>query len=226
MGRIPYAAAPLWVKPAINGRTVHVTATTTVDESHDSLDSHSVTSLFVSSLNIARVLHLPTRLPSQTGSTHCRLVGLSWLEPSVCPATPSPCVWIVLSRLQVFAVASPQWPHPFRTTSISSRLDSSSVCLGWNCWCSPLPPLRDRGHQVHRHRRWTRSVPLLSPAFGVCWESTSLLFYIRCVITTHYTASWLNHFFRCCTLLPPLCLARTSWTLPSLCRHYTTRSRI
>jgi hypothetical protein len=53
--------------------------------------------------------------------------------------------------LQVSALSTS--PHSFCTTSNSSRFDSSSAYLGWNCCCTPLSPLCPHGHhdQALRH---------------------------------------------------------------------------
>ena len=53
--------------------------------------------------------------------------------------------------IKYFAVVQSS-PHPFCTTSSSSRLDLSSVRLGWICCCTPLPPLCACGQQVLRRR--------------------------------------------------------------------------
>jgi hypothetical protein len=47
----------------------------------------------------------------------------------------------------------------FRTTPNSNRLDSLSVCLGWICCCSPLPPLCTRGPGHHSSCRRGRRRP-------------------------------------------------------------------
>ena len=64
-------------------------------------------------------------------------------------AAPSLCPWT--------SSTSPSLPFTFRTTSILSRPDPSSVCLGWIRCCTPLPALCARGHQVLRRRCPTRS---------------------------------------------------------------------
>ena len=75
--------------------------------------------------------------------------------------------------IKLFAVVAPSSPHSFLTTPNSSRLDSSSVSLGWDCCCTLLPP-----HQVPRHR--CAVVGLIAPGIplvGIDWTS-HFFFYI------------------------------------------------
>ena len=108
------------------------------------------------------------RPPTQTDLTRRR---------SVFPTTPSlrPGPWTSLKL--------PSWlasPHSFCTTSISSRLDVLSVCLGWIFCCTPLPPLHAHRRQVRRLRYPNHSAQqsdfiasqllchLSSSTFGTC----------------------------------------------------------
>ena len=66
------------------------------------------------------------------------------------PASPSPFYLrargpVKSKHFAIVAPPAPQWPHTFRTISISNRLDTLSVCLGWNRRCTLLPLLRVRG---------------------------------------------------------------------------------
>jgi len=75
------------------------------------------------------------------------------------PATRSLCPWT--------SSTSPSLPYTFRTTSISSRVDPPSPCLGWIRCCTLLPPLCALGHQVLRRRRPTHSAQLPSQSVSV-----------------------------------------------------------
>jgi hypothetical protein len=88
------------------------------------------------------------RPPTQTDLTHRQSVLVGSVAVPHYPLS-APWPWTSLKL-----PSRPSSPHPFRTTSILSRLDASSICLGWISCCTPLPPLRARGCQV-RHRRFS-----------------------------------------------------------------------
>jgi len=60
--------------------------------------------------------------------------------------------------IKLFAVVAPSSPHSFLTTPNSSRLDSSSVSLGWDRCCTPLPPhiSKNRFSDVGKYRLYSR----------------------------------------------------------------------
>ena len=61
-------------------------------------------------------------------------------------------------------------PQTFCTTSISSRVDSLSPCLGWIICCTLLPPLHACGRQVLPRRCSTRSAQPPTWCIGMSWS--------------------------------------------------------
>ena len=146
-------------------------------------------------------LRRPTRsaqLPSRADLTRRQSVLVVSTAAPRYPLVP-------VGRIKYFAIVRRRSlalvPHPFSTTSSSGRLDSSSVCLGWNRCCTPLPPLRAR--------RCTSGTFVSSSDTAEVW---SLEVYIRCV----FFKSCKQHLTRVCS--SPLGLLFYTATFLSPCQ--------